>query len=166
MVGPRMISFAALPETVDAVKYVYDQVKSDPYMVTALAVSVLCNYKEDPEETFQMIDVLKGPSPLSNFGKQFIQERLKGKEYKPFSFIQGTSPANGYTVAAAPYRIPVGKSASQPVESNYCTMLVYSTGADSPRSIMLRQKGGTEWCLTDITILGDIRVPAAEDPWA
>lgn len=166
MIQPRIISFASLPETIDAAKYVYDQIKKDPYMVTALAVAILCNYKEDPEETFQMLDILKGPQPLSNFDKQFLQERLKGKEYKPFSFIQGTNPSNGYALPNAPYRIPVGRSASQPVEANYCTMMVYSSGADSPRTLMLRQKGGSEWCLTEITFLGDIRVPASEDPWA
>ncbi len=50
---------------------------------------------------------------------------------------------------------------------NWATMYVMSGGADSPRTIKLRQKPSTgEWFLNEIQCLSDIRVPAAADPWA
>ncbi len=50
---------------------------------------------------------------------------------------------------------------------NWATMYVKSAGADAPRSIKLRKKPSTgQWFLNEIQCLSDIRVPAAEDPWA
>ena len=48
---------------------------------------------------------------------------------------------------------------------NYILDLLRSSGADSPREVMLRRKG-EQWFLWENYLLPDIRVPAALDPWA
>ena len=88
-----------------------------------------------------------------------------GKEYKPFSFFEGAYPENEY-VPTQPYRITVEKGMYQSSDPNYVTMYLRSNGADAPRSLILRAKGGVDWYLTEITYLGDIKVPVSQDPWA
>jgi len=161
----KTITFNRFPLNVADTRMMFEQIKKDPYYVAALSAAVLCHYKESRDETMAMIDVLKGPQPLSAYDKQFLRDRLGGKEYKPFSFFHGATPANGY-VPSQPYRITIEKGMYQPNDTNYVTMYLRSAGADAPRSLTLRAKGGMDWYLTEITYLSDIRIPAAEDPWA
>ena len=98
-----------------------------------------------------------------------IDERLQGKEYKPFSFFQGATPANNYT-PSRPYKITVTSNPySFTTDSEgykWCTLYVTSGGADSPRPIKLRQKKSTgEWFLNDIQCLSDIRIPTSQSKW-
>lgn len=161
----KTITFNRFPLNVNDTRMMFEQIKKDPFYVAALSVAVFCHYKQNRDETFNMIDVLKGPQPLSNFDKQFLRDRLGGKEYKPFSFFEGAYPENEY-VPTQPYRITVEKGMYQSSDPNYVTMYLRSNGADAPRSLILRAKGGVDWYLTEITYLGDIKVPVSQDPWA
>ena len=106
------------------------------------------------------------PPRLSTFEKQFLKDRLQGKEYKPFSFFKGATTANGYE-PAKPYEIVVSDNPYSYPEENWATLYVKSSGADSERSIKFRKKPSTgQWFLNEIQCLSDIRVPAAADPWA
>ena len=137
-----------------------------PYRTAALALLALMNYETDPDTAFAMLDVLKGPEPVSPYQKQFINERLSGKSYKVASFFDGATPENGY-VPSVPYSITVYSNPVSFSEENWATMFVKSSGADSERQIKLRKKPSTgEWFLNDIMCLSDIRVPAKDDPWA
>ena len=134
--------------------------------VVSLAVAVLCHMEADPEETFRMLDYLKGPAPTSPFEKQFIKERLQGKFYKSFSFFRGATPENGYT-PQKPYTIDVSVNPYSFPDANWATVYVKSGGADSPRGIKLRCKPSTgQWFLNELQCLSDIRLPVEEDPWA
>ncbi len=137
---------------------------STPFETAALSVLVFCHYEKNAEETFEMIDRLKGPAPLSNFDKQFLNERLKGKEYKPFSFFEGATPSNNYT-PDKPYRISVSDNPYSYTNEGYATVYLKSNGADSPRPITLRQKGD-KWYLWQISFLSDIKLPAKDDAWS
>ncbi len=79
---------------------------SDPYQTAALSCAALCCWGTDREAAIDMLNALKGPQPLSNYEMQFIRDRLSGKEYKPRSYFEGTSPENGYTIPM-PARITV-----------------------------------------------------------
>lgn len=166
MGNEQIFVFSKLPETVDELK-TNELISMDtPFKTAALAMAVLCNFKRNHDETYAMLDVLRGPEPLSPYDKQFINERLNGKEYKALSFFRGAKPENGY-VPTTPYTIVVSDNMYSYTDENWAIMYVNSSGADSSRSIKLRKKPSTgQWFINEIQCLSDIRVPVNEDPWA
>jgi hypothetical protein len=141
--------------------------KSDYNYIGALTVVALCNYRTDPALCYSMLDALKNPAePTSTYEKQFLKDRLSGKDYKPFSYFAGSSPENGYT-PSAPYSITLSTNPYSFSGDERVTLHLHSSGADSDRQIKLRQKKSTgEWFLLEQFLLSDIRIPAAQDPWA
>lgn len=156
--------FAKLPENVEELKGIPEAVMETPFQTAALAVAVLCYYEKDKDATFEMLDFLKGPQPLSPMDKQFIRDRLAGKGYKTFSYFKGSGPQNNY-VPTEPYTITVSDNPYSYTNEGYAVLYMKSSGADSPRPVTLRKKGN-QWFLWQISFLADIRTPAADDPWA
>ena len=137
----------------------------DEFKVAALVVATLCNYENDKEATFEMLDFLNGPTDMNTYTRQFIRERLEGKQYKTFSFFEGTSPKNNYQ-AKAPYKIQVSTNPYTYQDENYATLYLQSSGADNPRPIKLRKKPSTgQWFVVDYNFLADIRIPVEQDEW-
>ena len=160
------ITFQALPTNVEELQALPEASLDTPFKAVALALAALCNYANDKDATFAMLDFLKGPDSVSAYEKQFIKDRLEGKTYKTFSFFEGATPKNGYK-PTAPYAITVSDNPYSYAEENWATLYVQSAGADSPRSVKLRKKPSTgQWFITEIQCLSDIRIPEAEDPWA
>ena len=114
-----------------------------------------------------MLDKLKNPAePVSVYEKQFLRDRLGGKDYKPFSFFDGTNPQNGYT-PSEPYKISLRTIQEVLPGDDRATVWLHSSGADSDRQISLRKKPSTgEWFMVEQFLLSDIRIPVSEDPWA
>lgn len=159
-------TFAALPTSVEELKAMPEISLDTPYKTVALTLAVLCNFKNDPEATYAMLDVLRGPDPMSPAVKQMIAERLTDAEYKPFSFFEGAKPDNDYT-PDKPYKITVMSNTYSFDNENWAHLLVQSNGADSERKIVLREKPSTkQWFLNDIQCLADIRIPTSQNPWA
>lgn len=158
--------FANLPQNKEELMALPEADLLSPHKTAALSMVALLMFEKDPEVCFSMLDALRGPEPLSPYGKSFIKERLAGKEYKVKSFFQGATVENGYE-PTTPYTITVSDNQYSFTEENWATVHVKSAGADSERGIKLRKKPSTgQWFLNDILCLSDIRVPAAEDPWA
>ena len=159
-------TFAYLPKNVAELQALPEASLDSAFKTAALTVAVLCNFENDPEGTYEMLDFLKGPESISTPEKQFIRERLQDKVYKVFSYFAGTSPENGYT-PTQPYTISVIENPYSFDNENWATLYVQSSGADNPRGIKLRKKPSTgEWFLNDIQCLSDVRLPAEKDPWA
>lgn len=159
-------TFAALPTSVAQLQTLPEASLDSPFKTAALTMAVLCHYEQDVQATMEMLDFLKGPEDVSTYEKQFIRERLEGKSYKVRSFFNGATVANSYT-PSLPYTISVSENPYSYPDENWATLYVTSAGADSPRGIKLRKKPSTgQWFLNEIQCLSDIRVPAAEDPWA
>lgn len=156
--------FDSLPKSVEELKAIRESVLTTPFMTAALSVAVLCNYENDRDVTYEMLDFLKGPQPLSMMDKQFIRDRLSGKGYKTFSYFAGSGPQNNY-VPSQPYTITVSDNLYSYTNEGYATLYLKSSGADSERPVTLRRKGD-QWFLWQITFLSDIRTPAKDDPWA
>ena len=136
------------------------------FAVAALCVAALCQWETNPDATVEMINYLRGPRPLSVFDQQFLRDRLRGKQYKTFSFFRGATVDNNYT-PATPYTIEVATNPYSYDQENMATLYLKSAGADSVRPISLRKKPSTgQWFVWEITFLSDIRVPVAQDPWA
>ena len=136
------------------------------FKTAALTIVALCRYEHNADEAIAMLNFLKGPEDVSNQEKQFIRERLKGKEYKMRSYFNGATPENDYQ-PAIPYVISVSENPYSFDNENWATLYVTSGGADNPRPIKLRKKPSTgQWFLNDIQCLSDIRTPVSADPWA
>ena len=115
-----------------------------------------------------MMNVLKGPEPLSERDKQFINDRfMDGKDYVMRSYFEGTSPENNYAISA-PYQIEVTELPNSRENDGYVRLFLKSSGADSLRYVVLRNKPSTgEWFLWEFQgITMDIRIPKEQDKWA
>jgi len=169
-------TFQLLPKNLTELQLLPEASLDSPYATAALAVAAMCYYGSDPSKVVDMLNYLKGPSSLSQHDIQFMRDRLKGKEFKTFSFFEGALPGNNYT-PSEPYRITVSdnpnswivedtsSSATGPV--HYARLYIKSSGADSARPITMRYKPSTnQWFMTDHQLLADIRVPIAEDKWS
>lgn len=159
-------TFGELPVSVAQLQAMPEAKLDTPFKTAALTMAVLCHYGKDPEATFEMLNVLKGPAPITNPEKQFIRERLTGKVYKPLSFFEGATPDNGY-VPKQPYTISIMENPYSFDNAGWAVLWVKSSGGDHPRQLKLRHKPSTnQWFLNEIQCLSDIRIPVAEDPWA
>ena len=159
-------TFDSIPTSVAQLQQLPEHSLDTPFKTAALALLVLCHYQNDPAATIEMLNDLKGPAPLSVYDQQFLRDRLAGKGYKPFSFFAGATVANSYT-PTVPFTITVEDNPYSYTSDTYATLYVRSAGADSPRPIRLRNKPSTgQWFLLEVQCLSDIRLPAAEDPWA
>lgn len=159
-------TFTSIPKTIDELKALPEANLDSAYKTAALAMVALLNYKENAEMTYEMLDFLKGPEAVSTYEKQFIKERLNGKEYKIGSFFAGATTQNSY-IPAMPLRITISDTPNSFTEENWAVLFVKSAGADSPRQIKLRKKPSTgQWFLNELMCLSDIKEPSATDPWA
>jgi len=158
--------FDSLPGNIDELKAMPEAELSDPFMTAALTVAALCSYGENTAACIEMLNFLRGPGPLSNFDIQFMRDRLVDKTYKPFSYFAGATPQNGYE-PDKPYEITIFEQPLSFQEPNNATLYIRSGGADSPRSVRLRQRPSTgQWFLIEHSLLPDIRTPETEDPWS
>jgi hypothetical protein len=159
-------TFDALPQTLEALQALPEAKLDTAFKTTALTILALSRYESDPQTAYAMLSWLKGPEDFSTSEKSFLQDRLRGKEYKVRSFFEGATPENDYT-PNKPYVISVIENPYSFDNENWATLYVTSGGADNPRNIKLRKKPSTgQWFLNDIQCLSDIRLPKSEDKWA
>jgi len=156
--------FNVLPQNEKDMQALVDQFGlSDRHNTTAFFMAAYVRYAEDADDGLAMIDVVKGPQPLSDSEKAFIKERLSDKKYLPKSYFEGATPENNYQ-PDSPWTIVVSDEAvSAPEGYSYTT--VSSGGADSPRRVCLRIKGDSHYLWEYNGVLLGIRLPAEEDPW-
>lgn len=123
-------------------------------------------YLTDKDAGTAAMNILRGPRPMTPYDQQFLRDRLRGKEYLPLAYFEGARPDNNYE-PAAPYVLNVMPDPRpQDVEEGYVRVFLQTAGADSPRPVKLRGKGG-QWFLWEYSSpLSGIRIPAAQDPWA
>lgn len=133
--------------------------------VVAMTLMALALYPTDPDSCIEILDDLRGPRPLNVMDKQFLRDRFRCKPYIIRSYFEGATPANNYE-AKEPYMLRMEESKNGFVEKDYIKIYVFSGGADSPRSVTLREHTGRhEWYLWEQALLADIRLPKEEDFW-
>lgn len=160
------VTFAKLPESVEEFRALPQAACTNPFDAAALTVAALCCYPKNREMCFAMLDVLRGPRPLSGVDKQFINDRfMDGKDYIPRSYFKGATPQNDYT-PAVPYVITISENPYSYHDQGYAKLYLQSGGADSQRYIQLRMLKDGKWCLWEQFILSDIRQPESSNPWA
>ena len=160
------ITFDVLPQNEEEVRGLLKDGGTSEFFVAALSVTALCKYESDPEEAIRMLNVLRGPQPMTDYEVSWVRERLDGKEYKARSFFEGATPANNYQVRE-PFSIIVSSNPYSYDSEGLAILYLKSGGTDYERPVKLRKKVSSgEWFLWEIQYLADIRVPIAEDPWA
>ena len=139
----------------------------DPHKVVALTILALCTYPHNKDLCIEMLNFLKGPTPLSPHDIQFLRDRFVGKDYLAVSFLEGATQENNYT-PTEPYNVNVYKTShsEDALSEGYLQLFVKSGGADSARPIRLRKKPSTgEWFLWEYFVLAGIREPENANPW-
>lgn len=162
--------FDAIPSSLDEFKLLPGAELNDPYAVAVLCVLAFNAYPKDRDACFGMLNYLKGPRPLTNFDISFIKDRfMDGVDYVPRSYFAGTSPENGYA-PSVPYTVSVfeGAHSRDQLNEGYIKIFIRSSGADSDRYIVLRNKPSTgQWFVWQFEgLLVGIRPPISSDPWA
>lgn len=159
------VIFDQLPKSLETLKQLKIASLKEPYYAVGLLISAFCLWPTNQKEALLMINFLKGPEPLSTYEVQFISERLKNKEYLPWSYFEGSSPENGYK-PSQPYLVLVKTVPSSFNEEGYVKYYLQSSGADSLRPVKVRQKKSTgEWYLWEQILLSEIRQPKSADKW-
>lgn len=160
------VTFEELPTSLEMIRLLPEANLLEPYYAAALFIPALCLWTTKNKTALDIVNFLKGPKELTMREVQFIKERLRGKEYLPFSYFEGSTPENGYQ-PSLPYTITVSTVPTSFDEEGYAKLFLKSSGADSPRPIYLRQKPSTgEWFLWEQMILSDIRIPVSDDIWS
>lgn len=162
------VTFQTLPESLAQMQAMPEADLKNPANTAALAIAALAAYPKNKENAIEMLRYLTGPKGVSEYDKQFIADRFRGKDYVPRSYFLGATPENNYE-PSKPYTLNLFENpySRDNFNEGYLTLHIKSGGADSPRQIKLRTKPSTgEWFLWEQFLLSDIRVPVAADPWA
>ena len=159
------VVFDKIPQTVEEFTSLPQASQTSEFDVAALTVIALSVYPKDKEQSLAMLNVLRGPRPLSEMEKQFIRDRFMDSDYVPRSFFKGATPENDYTVDA-PYTIVVEDNPYSYEQEGYAKLFLKSGGADSLRNVQLRLAKDGKWYLWDQMLLGGIRQPESSNPWA
>ncbi len=159
------VEFDELLTTLDMLRALPQAGLQEPHFAAALLIPALCLWPINQNVALEMIRFLKGPQALMVHEIQFINERLRGRAYLPFSYFDGTKPENGYD-PSRPYRVTITTVPTSFDETGYARLYLQSSGADSPRPVLLRKKGSSgEWFLWEQMLLSEIRPPVSADPW-
>ena len=160
------IVFNSLPETLDAFRALPQTAMSTPFMTAAMTVAALCAFPKNRDACYAMLDLLRGPRPLSGMDKQFIRDRfMDGGDCVPRSYFNGATPQNDYT-PSQPYTVTVFENPYSYQNEGYAKLFIRSGGADSPREIVMRLAKDGKWYLWDQFLLVGVRQPESADPWA
>ena len=96
--GGKTFTFDNLPQNLQQMQALTIADMSDPYAVAAMTIVALARHGSSSRDCFQMLNFLKGPESVSNYEFSFINERLQGKEYKPFNAPEDDESHLGITI--------------------------------------------------------------------
>lgn len=160
------VTVSAIPTTLEEFSALPQKDLSKPENTCVMFLLALELYLKNSDAGVAALNTLRGPRPLSNYDIQFLRDRLRGKSYLPLAYFGGATPANNY-VPGTPLTLEViADSRPQDVEEGYRRLFLKTTGADSPRPIKLRQKGGSWYLWEYSSILSGVQIPSSEDAWA
>ncbi len=162
------IIFEKLPANLEEMKNLEYASLSKPEYAPALFLAAMKVYVTDKEAAYEMIQFLQGPREITNMDKQFLRDRMSGKEdYIVESYFKGSSVENNYT-PSIPYVVSITENPYSYSNEGYARLFLKSSGADTARSITMKLKPSTgQWFLWEqSSVLMGIRIPAAKDPWA
>ena len=161
----QAFTFQSLPESLGQLRSLPEATLETPFQTAALTACALCAYGADNAAGAEMLNWLRGPRPLSGYDISFLNDRFRDGIHIPFSYFQGATPENDYT-PTYPFTIVIEAGPYADANPGYKKLHIRSGGADSPREIVLRQKGNGQWFLWEQYLMVSIRQSKSEDPWA
>ena len=162
--GGIQVTYHQLPQNqADMEAIVAEYGREDERRVCAYFHAALVRYPESAEDCFDMLDVLRGPQPMSDSEKAFMKERFSDKLYLPRTYFEGATPKNEYQ-PDEPWSIIIYDDPVRPPDG-YAYTMVESGGADNKRRIVMRIKDGNHYLWEYNGALLSVRLPASEDPW-
>lgn len=164
-VQKKSFSFSALPESLAEMQALPEAALEDPFQTAALTVCALCAYAADKCIGTKMLNWLRGPRPLSAYDISFLNDRFREGHHVPFSYFTGSSPENDYT-PKQPFTLVIEAGVYADANAGYKKLHIRSSGADSPREIVLRKTAEGKWYLWDQFLMVSIRQPKSQNPWA
>ncbi len=154
-----IVSIDKIPQSVEEFITLRDKHANTPQGGAAVWVVAAIMYAQNSNVGRQCLIIASDKSLLSNsnsskgyqgfdFGSSsdFLIKQLDSKNYVPHSYIQGTSPENGYALPNAPYKIACFTNPySGNEQEGKLKVFVSCTGADSDRPISLVQNEKGVW---------------------
>ena len=139
-----------------------------PYKTAALTILSLCIYANNKDEGIKCLNFVRGPhqKPLLPSEIQFFDDRFRDSgcgKLIPFSYFKGATPETEYT-PSKPYTLELFTNSHSYEQDTYCTLHIYSGGADSERQVQLRVASGT-WYLWQQFLMVGIKAPKSQNPW-
>ena len=162
--GGIKVTYHQLPQNqADMEALVAEYGREDERRVCAYFHAALVRYPESADDCYDMLDVLRGPQPMSAAEKSFMKERFSDKLYLPRTYFEGATPKNEYQ-PDEPWEIIIYDDPVKPPDG-YAYTMVASGGADNKRRIVMRIKDGQNYLWEYNGALLSVRLPASEDPW-
>ncbi len=154
------VVFEKLPENISELRALPQMELQKPFDIAALTAAVMLRYEDSPQDSIEMMNVLRGAKYMTPYDMQLFRDRLMGKGYIARSYFAGATPENGYQ-PDIPYSITVFDDPNSYVDENFIKLNIKSSGADSPRQVQMKQRGG-KWFLSENYLMGDIIEPASD----
>ena len=82
-----IITFDKLPNNLEELKAMPQASLNEPEYGAALFLAVMMHYYVNKDETYEMLEYLKGPYGLSTYEKQFLADRMADGEHIVRSFF-------------------------------------------------------------------------------
>ncbi len=135
-----------------------DEVATAPEGGAVMMVVALMVYARDEQAGLQCLTVavdqsrlMDGPKgykgrQLASNNLQRIRLQIHGKEYTPSSYVQGTSPQNGYQLPTPPYSFACSSNPySGDASSGTYKVFIATSGAPTPRPVTVKVNDKGIW---------------------
>jgi hypothetical protein len=152
------VSIDQMPQTVEAFLALQRELAGTPQGGAAMIVVALLLYADDVTLGQACLAVAVDRDRLSEAdqghegwqlrtrARQLIHTRIGEQPHIPRSYVQGTSPENGYQLPPPPFQLAFSyKPYSGVIESGTYKVFVESSGAASPRPVMLHRDAAGIW---------------------
>lgn len=152
------VTIAQVPPSVEAFLALQDEVARTPQGGAAMMVLALLLYADNVALGHGCLAVAVDADRLSEgaqgYGgwqlrgrqRQLIRTQIGGQPHIPRSYLTGTSPESGYQLPPPPYELVVSDSPySGEIASGTYKVFVASSGAASPRPVMVRRDPAGIW---------------------
>lgn len=151
------VTLAAFPRSIEEFVALRDQVAATPQGGAAMMVVALLLYAQDESLGAPCLAAAVAGERLSEGGGyqgwrmrrsdlQRIADQLRQQPYLPQSYIQGTSPANGYQLPAPPYVLTFTSNpySGDPAAGRF-KVFVACSGAATPRPVTVKRNALGLW---------------------
>ena len=168
------ITVQTLPKTVSEFLNIRNQIATTPEGGATIFILAFMTYVENNDLGLQFFtisldrknlspgNIYKGYQP--GYSLRYHLQRMRNPRYKymPFSYIQGTSAQNGYKTNP-PYRFRYLRNKYSDKGNDTMRILIYCTGAASPRPITLKKNNRGIWKVVEASTIFVGMVPPKVD---